>query len=772
MTQRAPPPLPPVPNLSGYRPFEERHAGAPPPIEHRFGPPSGGPRLQPHRQPPARKRRSWLRIVAWTCGGLVALTTAGIAALVAFAPVGILREQLIREVNVRTGRDLVIAGPASLSVWPSLAISMGDVSLSTPPGMGGAPFVKMKRLDASVALMPLLSRKLEIKQIVLSEPVFELRVDAQGRRTWDFAALAITPTIQYAQAPRNQGSKSGSEQSLPPELEEFLRNSSKGGAAPPAAAPNTNPATSPTATTSPRSARRSQPVQDIALGDIRIDNGTIRYRDDRGGAAEDVQAINLRLKGKSLATPLEAKGDLALRGEKIDVDARLSSPKALLEERPSRVALTLTSPRGGGRYDGSLNLAQGPQFDGAIKLDTTSVRGFARWIGANLPDGPGLGAFTLESELKTGPTWLALTNAKARLDQINATGSVNLDVVGGRPTLKTNLRIGALDLNAYLPRQGAEAQPAAAPTKGPGPQVRGFTQRSGWSEVPFDLGALGLLDAEARIAIASIAYQDLKIGGTQLGIALKNRAFRANLEDMRLYDGQGRGVVTLDGNARVPAIAVNLTLDGVSGLAFLKDAAGFEWIDGKTRLQIAVGGQGSTERAIVESLNGKAEVAFADGAIVGYNIPLMIRGVSQGRLPGFNRVPTERTDFTEAGASFVIKNGIAETKDIRALNPHVRLTGAGTANLGQRQVDVTLRPRIVGAPSGQAGPNPAAGDLSGLELPVRIRGPWEQPQIRADMDSLLKNPGQAMETIREIGKQLQQGKSGSLNKLIDQFSRR
>lgn len=648
--------------------------------------------------------------------------------------------------------------------------------------MGGAPFVKMKRLDASVALMPLLSRRLEIKQIVLTQPLFELRVDAQGRRSWDFATLAITPAIQYAQAPRNQGSKSAGEQPLPPELEEFLRNSSNGGVAPPAATPNTNPTTPPASSTNPRSARRSQAVQDIALGDIRIDDGTVRYRDDRGGTSEELQAINLRLTGKSLASPLEAKGNLSLRGEKMDVDARLSSPKALLEERPSRIALTLTSQRGASRYDGSVNLAQGPQLDGAIKLDSTSVRGFARWIGANLPDGPGLGAFALESELKSGPTWLALTNAKVRLDQVNATGSINLDVIGGRPTLKTNLRIGPLDLNAYLPRQGADTQPSVAspaenttprpPTKGPGPQVRGFTQRSGWSEVPFDLGALGLLDAEARIAIASIAYHDLKIGGTQLGIALKNRSFRANLEDMRLYDGQGRGVVTLDGNARVPAIAVNLTLDGVSGQAFLKDAAGFEWIDGKTKLQIAVGGQGSTERAIVESLNGKAEVAFADGAIVGYNIPQMIRGMSQGRIPGFNRVATERTDFTEAGASFVIKSGMAETKDIRALNPLVRLTGAGTANLGQRQVDITLRPKIVSAPSGQAGINPATGDLSGLELPVRIRGPWEQPQIRADIDSLLKNPGQAMETIREIGKQFQQGKGGGLNKFLDQFIKR
>ena len=71
--------------------------------------------------------------------------------------------------------------------------------------------------------------------------------------------------------------------------------------------------------------------------------------------------------------------------------------------------------------------------------------------------------------------------------------------------------------------------------------------------------------------------------------------------------------------------------------------------------------------------------------------------------------------------------------------------------------------------SGQSG---AAGDLTGLELPIKIKGPWERPQVGPDVDGLLKNPGQAVNTIREIGRQLQQGKSGGLNSLIEQFKRK
>jgi AsmA protein len=757
MTRRPPPPppppLPPAPDLTGYRPYDDRRAGAPPPIEHRFGPPANLPPPVRRPPPPPRRKRRWLRAVGWTLGTLTVLASGAVAALVVFAPVGILRDQLIREVEVRTGRNLVITGPTSLSVWPALAVSMGDVKLSTPPGMGGAPFVTMRRLDASVRLTPLFNRRLEIKQIVLTEPVFDLRVDAKGRRSWDFAAFGFAPTIQYAQATRDKG---GAQQGLPPELEEFVRNSSQGSGTAPAS-------------TGQRAPHRSSPAQDIAIGDVRVMDGKVRYRDERAGIVEEVSAINLRLTGKSLASPIEAKGDVALRGDKLAIDARLGSPKALLEERPSRFSLALASQRVGGRFDGSLSLSKGPQLDGNLKLDSRSLRALAQWLGVAVGPGERLAGFTMEAELKTGPTWLALNNAKARLDDVNVSGSANLDLVAGRPSLKANLRFGAVDLNAYLPRDDAAAaapQPAATRT---GPQVRGFTRRSGWSENPIDLAALGLLDVEARIALASLVYGDVKLGATQLGLALRNRAMRATFDDIRLYEGQGRGVITLDGNARVPALAVNLTVDGVAGLPLLKDAAGFDWIDGKAKLQLALGGQGATEKALVESLNGKAEISFADGAIVGYNIPQMIRGVSQGRFSGFNRVPTERTDFTEAAASFQIRNGVAETKDLRAQSPAIRLTGAGNVNLAQRQVDMTLRPRVVGSMAGQGG----GGDLSGLDLPVRIRGPWERPQVGADLDSVLKNPGQAMDTLRQLGKQIQQGKGGEqINRFLDQLNRR
>src|SRR5262249_16040879 len=159
MTQRPPPSRPGrpgVPDHSSYRPHEAHVPGNASTLDQRYhaslrDPRAGGP---PRR--PQRRRRSGLRLLAWGVSGLGVLIAASLVLLLWLAPVGLIRDQLVQEVKARTGRDLVVAGRTSLSLYPSPAVAMGDVLLSAPPGMGGAPFVSMRRLEARVPLLPLL----------------------------------------------------------------------------------------------------------------------------------------------------------------------------------------------------------------------------------------------------------------------------------------------------------------------------------------------------------------------------------------------------------------------------------------------------------------------------------------------------------------------------------------------------------------------------------------------------------------------------------------
>jgi AsmA protein len=250
-----------------------------------------------------------------------------------------------------------------------------------------------------------------------------------------------------------------------------------------------------------------------------------------------------------------------------------------------------------------------------------------------------------------------------------------------------------------------------------------------------------------------LLYRDLKAGTTSVAIALKNKVLRANFDDIQLYEGRGRGLLTIDANPAAPVIGANLAIDGVAAQPLLKDAADFDLVAGTAKLAIAIGAQGQSEAQLIATANGKADVTFSNGAIVGYNIPGAIRGVTQGRFSGFDKVAAEKTDFSELSASFSIANGIATNQDLRLVGPLMRVTGAGQIRLPDQTLDYTIKPKLVASLQGQG----ATDALSGLEVPVRFSGPWANPQIAPDVSGILKDPNKAIDAVKEIGKQIKEG---------------
>lgn len=714
-----------------------------------------GHRPIPHRRRPPRRSDSRWSSVLFIGLLLIAALGSGAAVFVATAmPADFVRDQIIAQVRARTGRELVIAGPTSVTVFPSLGISMGDVTLSAPPGMEGEPLVRMEGLDAAVRLLPLFNREVAVEQLVLRRPVFELTIDVDGRKSWEFAALGGAPARARPVGLAEVGGRStDAGGDLPADAREFRDNSSAGAAG-----------------GGQGMARLSQ----LALDDVRIENGTIRYSDKRSDVAYEATAVDVRLGLSTFDSPLTAAGKLTWRSEPIAFDARLSTVRLLMERRPTRLALALSGRPAEASYSGSLTVADGLDAEGAVTAKAASLRALARWLGAELPPARGYGPLDLSGQLRLAGTTATLGAASLSLDGATARGELNLTSGGARPVLSANLQISELDLNAYMSTGESTGEPApdAAPpadepdgpsaggapqsiddlldAPAPGARVKAYQRREGWSEEAIDLSALGLLDAEAKLSIGRLLIREIKIGQSQVSVTLNNRIAKATFAEVQLYEGKGRGFVTVDSTApRTPSIGANIAVEGVAALPLLKDAAAQDWLAGTGRLTLAVAGQGSSERAIVETLNGKADFAFTDGAIVGINIAKILRGLGQGRIGGIESTPDERTDFSEFSASWTIANGTAQNQDLRLVSPLLRVAGGGAVMLPQRTIDYTLRPKLVASLAGQGGEE----KVSGLEIPVRITGGWDKPDIAADLDSVLENPDQAVEAVKEIGKQ-------------------
>ena len=122
-----------------------------------------------------------------------------------------------------------------------------------------------------------------------------------------------------------------------------------------------------------------------------------------------------------------------------------------------------------------------------------------------------------------------------------------------------------------------------------------------------------------------------------------------------------------------------------------------------------------------------------------------LRGMEQGRFTGLRIAAGEKTPFSELAGTFTITNGIADNQDLRLVSTNLRVTGAGSFNLPARSLDYTVRPKIANL---NATTERAVINLSNVEIPVRIEGPWEKPNFS------VAGQEQILEAIKQIGKNL------------------
>ena len=764
----------PPPSLGTYRPqkgqgpdFEEPNLDGLD-VQASDGPGAGLPRVVTQRRvardgdrtagqrrrasrpvPDAGEGFSALRLLAYLLAGLVAFSAAAVTAALLLVPTDLVRDRLQAEARARTGRDLVIAGRSSLTLWPRPSVIVRDVTLAGPPQMGPAPLLHVGEIELAVQLLPLLVRDVAVDRLVLRHVSIDMRIDATGRRSWDFAEAE--PFVRLAQAAAPNGN------AVPKELQDFMRGSINEAAR----APGTVSA-----------AGRGVRLTDLTLGNVGIADGTVRLRDDRRGFDETISALDVQFSLANLTRPLDTKAEFTWRGERVAMTAQVAPVRALLEGRAVQAQIKSKAGPLAWTFDGSLTPNDGLDADGRLTASGSSLEKLARWTGRPLT-GSLPGAFSVDTRIKQTAAMIALDDARLTVGPFDGTGALTVETRGPRPFVKGTVRLTTLDLNVLraLVEGAPQVQPPAppatvpasiedllkaapAPVVPPARQVRGFTKRDGWSDEAIDLTPLGLADADVRFGFDRVVWQDVATGAGQLGITLKAKVARITLDDMHLYDGLARGLVTIDGTGADAVVGGNLTADGVSALPFLKALGGFDWLSGRAHTAIAVAGRGTTERQIVSSLTGKADITITEGALLGLSLQSIMRNVAQGRLAGLDRSPSEKTEFSAFAASAQIANGIARNDDLRVTSQDLRATGAGTIDLPQRTMDYLLRPKLTMA--------------AGLEVPLKITGSIDKPTVTPQIAGLLRDPNQALQALdaaskTPAGKDLQDTVKGALN---------
>ncbi len=316
------------------------------------------------------------------------------------------------------------------------------------------------------------------------------------------------------------------------------------------------------------------------------------------------------------------------------------------------------------------------------------------------------------------------------------------------PAYTFDVDIDKLNLDRYMPQEAAK--PAAA-KEAPKPGA----------ETPVDLSALKGLNASGKLHVGAFQVRGMKLADLRADVKAANGRADVAPHSAKLYEGEVKGALSL--NADGNRIALKENLSGVAIGPLLKDVAQKDMLEGKGNIALDVNAAGPTVEAMKRALAGTARVELKDGAYKGFNLAEALRKAKSAfggsKEEKAAAAETQKTDFSEMSASFVIKGGVAHNEDLDVKAPLFRVGGKGDVDIGKSRLDYLTKATVVGTSKGQGGAE--LEQLAGLTVPVRLSGPFDAIKYDVNYGAVAKDMAKS-----KVGEKIEKQLGGKLKGLL------
>jgi AsmA protein len=563
-----------------------------------------------------------------------------VAALLLFIgiPSGFLTSEIQSRVERETGYRLRIAGATKIGLWPSLNVTLNDLTLQDPKDRDTSNRVTVGSVQADMTLKSVWSGKPEITELKIVHPVLYRPLLRERDRLSDVASKSV------------------------------------------------------------KSSEASE-VNAVTIDRVTVTDGQVVLSNLRDRVENHIDGINADVRiGNDRKVKISATARAGEHPLKFDIKAAAPAPP--LERQNIPVELTLDAP----------GLLQAP--------------------------------LTAKAEVRLNGMIVMINGVTGTLGDAAFNGWASVDIAS-KPLVKLDLDFQRLDVAM------SKAQTESSGAQG---------SQQPWSNASIDLMGLNYVDAQIRVSAAELNIGEARFAPAAIDATLAGGVLKCGFPNLIAYGGQVNGQLLVDASSGNPAYAFSSDLIGVRALPLLQSVADFDKIDGKMQAKIAVRSYGMSPRAIMSNLSGTVFANFQDGAIKGLNVAQMIRNLTASTLSGWQEGKEQATDLSQLSASFRIDKGQAVTTDLNLVGPLVKMTGAGTIDLGTKALAFRVEPKLVMTTEGQG----RASDPVGLGIPVMIEGPWAEPRIYPDMAGILDNPDAAYAKLKEMGKGLFGANGGGL----------
>lgn len=603
--------------------------------------------------------RVWLRVMV---GAAIAIVVLFLGAFVALSFVDWNRYILLAaaEVKAATGRELKVGGSIEVGFLP-LRVIVQNVSLSNAAWGSRPQMVMARRVEVRAALLPLLTGDVRLK-IDIAEPDVLLETDAKGMGNW------VLVTQAKKQAPAT------------------LRGSSQ------------------------------LPVD---LDTVRITKGAIQYRSGRTGKTRRLTFDQASIRPSGLS------------GREILVKATIDGTPVSLSATTDKL---LVSTLGGGETlgielkasttgasfaaAGRIGIpASGPQLELKVHAEIGDTATLAKIAGVGIPRLPPI---RLDGEINAGKRMYGFESVNVSMGKSAASGTIKADLSGARPSISANVAAPLIDLLEVMEARGPSAARRSPAASAP---PRLFSM----DRLPF--AGLDAVDADIDVKIERLVLPPALLFEAVRG---KVTLIRGKLETRSLGMRMGGGDVMLTGGldaagnaqAKLGARVAGRNIDLGKMMASL--GRGDLVSGGQIELNADLRATGESPAALAGALDGRVKIVMGPARTRNRVLDQAGMDILAQVLNAVN--PARKTEqYTQIQCAVInvpVQRGVITVDRTAAVETnYVGIAMAGTVNLADESVDLSVRPEAKG------GIGVSVGGLASL---VKVQGTLLDPKIGVD----------------------------------------
>jgi AsmA protein len=647
-----------------------------------------------------------VRILVLVFAAAVGVAVVAAVALFLFFDPNDFRDDISAQVKQATGRDLVIEGDLSLSVFPWIAVNIGRTRLGNAQGFGDDPFLTFEEARLSVT----------IGTATLDSFSLNLQVAADGRNNWDDLAGAgeATPASETADE-----DDSGEARAL-----------------------------------------------DIA--EFRLSDASISIRDAQAGTNNAISGLSLRTSSIAVNEPFEVDAEFDFVADPAGISGRVELSSTMTFSQGIE-QLSLRDFRIEGYVDGvaaetSKYRFLAPAIDvdmpadrvtmGKIELSVLglelsadvepyaystlqpkmslavepfSLKALMQAVGVEAPataDPKALTRVSFSGRAEVGSKAVALKSMTLALDDTRMMGTISVPLTE-QGAYQFDLAADSINVDRYMAPAAEGAGKSAAAEDD--------------IEIPADL--IRTLKANGSLKIDRAFLSGMTFENVTLGVNSANGQLRMHPISAGLFNGTYNGDVRINASGDIPSISVNEKVEGVQLEPLAKAMFEQENITGTIAGSFKLSGSGDRFSKIRRDLDGTLAFSLADGAWEGTDVWHELRSayaLFKQRPAPKPRLPA-RTEFSNVRVTGPVRDGVFSNDDLLAELPFLQLTGKGTVDLAEGQVDYSIQARVLEQPEFvDAASEAELKDFTKAVIPLRVTGPLADPSIQPDIEAMLR----------------------------------